>query len=151
MLLTVYTRETFYYEEDIVVCVMQDRFDENICRMCCRRKGHIVFSIILDSSIYSLDGVEAIIAMQFQMYGVSAKLITSVKRFTYVLQPAMKFHYIDFEVSGNKDCCFIRFYRDESAHSKTCYMQVNYDDIKLLRYNIDCLFWSLFNNALYRV
>lgn len=149
--LTIYTRETFYYSNSIVVYVMQDRFNENVCRISCKRDGHIVFYISLNSSIYNLEGVFAILEMEFKKYGISADLQYSIKRFTYVLKPAVHFHCFDFEASGSSDGCFIRFWRNNVSHSKVCYLPVSFDNIKLLRYWIDCLFWSMVGRASYLV
>lgn len=149
--LTVYTKEIFYYSNSIIVCVMQDRFDENVCRISCKHGGHIVFYISLNSSIYNIDGVSAIIEMEFKRYGISADLKYSIKRFTYVVKPMVHFRYLDFEASGSSNGCFIRFWRDNTSLCKVCYLPVSFDDIKLLRYWIDNLFWNMVSRAVYLV
>lgn len=142
-LLSVYTREDFIYEDKIKVSLIGDKISENICYLECKRRGKVIFVIVVKSSIYHNLGVDALIEMQFRLYGISAKLLYSEKRFTYILQPTIPFHTVDFVICGDKNLCAVTYTINNSAFSKSMYLFADYSNLLMLRYFTDSLFWSI--------
>lgn len=142
-LLTVYTEEVFFYENKVRVSLKQDKLSENLCYLECKRDGKIIFMISVKSSIYNSLGVDALIEMQFKLFGISEKMLYSEKRFTYILQPATPFHSLKVIVCGEKDICFVTYAIDGSPYSKSLYLYVDYENILFLRQYADCIFWNV--------
>ena len=149
-LLTVYTAEDFFYEDKIKVSLKQDKISENICYLECKRDGRILFEISLHSGIYTNDGVGAVIASQFKMFGINSEFLYSVKRFTYILQPSKPFRSVEFVVSGNKNVCTVTYSVNDSVYSKSAYFFADFNNLVMVRFGIDNLFQMVCQSRTYK-
>lgn len=145
-LLTVYTREDYIFENNLILSLIQDRVSENMCYLECKRKEKYLFGNIFQNSIYNTNGVLAVADVHFNSYGIKPKMLYSLKRFTYTLQPANPFHTIEFTVSGDERLCLVSYSVNNPAHIKSAYFYCNFDNLLMVRWNIDLLFQMIYSS-----
>lgn len=148
-MLTVYTYEDFYYSDDIVVTLKQDKLAVNLCHLECRRNDYFIFEFSIETSIYNLYGVQAVIEMKLKEYGITSEFQRSVKRFRYLLNPAEPFYTVEFVVEGNKEICLVTYSIGTSNYYKNASFLGDFNNFVHVRNSIDILFQQVYKSRNY--
>lgn len=147
--LLVYTREDFYYDNNVQVILRDDRIlPSQICYLDFYKDRTYLFGISLKMNIYELTDTREFISLELRKFGLLCEFRYAIKSFTYNLSTRSPFKSITFKVSG-KEICNVLYHLNNSEHIKNVFLNLNFDNSVMVRYVIDWMFQTIWNRAIY--
>lgn len=142
----VYTEETFYYEEEIHVVAKQEYFSPNETRLNFYRDHSFWFSFDSQESIYSLQGLQAILDCKLKEYGHSPEFKYSRKKIEYSYSDKRVFDKVNFYITESNQSGILSVMEEinQSKHMKAWDLNLKFDDFTGIRQFTDSIFYGMF-------
>jgi hypothetical protein len=144
--LTVYTEETFYYEDDIRVKARQDYMDGSMTDLTFYMDGGIWFNYEIHDSIYTMQGMRALIVYKMKERGHTPDFLYSRKWIEYSCSEKRVVDTVDFYITETDQPGVISVMEqiNRSPHLKMCCLKNHFYDFPAIRQFTDSVFYGTF-------
>jgi hypothetical protein len=144
--LMVYTEETFYYQEDIHVIARQDYLNPNETCLTFFKEGDFWFSFEIADSIYSMQGIRALIIFKMKERGHTPDFMYSRKRIEYDCSEKQILDTVDFYITESSQSGVLSVMEqiNHSKHLKAWNVKMQFYDFTGIRQFTDSIFYSMF-------
>lgn len=142
----VYTEETFYYEEGIHVIAKQEYLAQNETRLNFYMDHSFWFSFDTPESIYSLEGLQAVVAYKLKEYGHTPEFKYSRKRIEYSYSDKRVFDKVDFYITESNEQGVLSVMQqiNQSKHMRAWNLNLKFQDFVGIRQFTDSIFYGMF-------
>jgi hypothetical protein len=147
--LTVYTEETFYYQEDIHVVARQNYMDAGSTSLTFYMDGDIWFNFELHDSIYTMQGMRALIIYKMKEHGHTPDFLYSCKRIEYSCSEKKVLDTVDFFIteSNQPGVLSVMEQINHSQHYKAWNLKMHFYDFTAIRQFTDSIFYGMFTTS----
>ncbi len=142
----VYTEETFYYEEEIYVIAKQEYFSPDETRLNFYMDRSFWFSFDTQESIYSMQGLQAIINYKLKEYGHTPDFKYSRKKIEYSYSDKRVFDKVIFYITESNQPGILSVMEEinQSRHMRAWDLPLKFDDFTGIRQFTDSVFYGMF-------
>ena len=142
----VYTEETFYYEEGIHVIAKQEYLAQNETRLNFYMDHSFWFSFDTPESIYSLEGLQAVVTYKLKEYGHTPEFKYSRKRIEYSYSDKRVFDKVDFYITESNEQGVLSVMQqiNQSKHMRAWNLSLKFQDFVGIRQFTDSIFYGMF-------
>jgi hypothetical protein len=144
--LTVYTEETFYYENDIHVVAKQNCMDGNLTNITFFKENQVWFQSDLHDCIYTMQGIKALLVCRMKEHGYTPDFRYSRKWITYCCSEKAVVDQVDFFITETDQPGVISVIEqvNHSHHLKSCNLRMHFYDFPAIRQFTDSVFYGTF-------
>jgi hypothetical protein len=142
----VYTEEEFYYEEDIHVIARQNYLNSNATCLTFYMDGDFWFSFEIEDSIYTMQGIRALLIYKMKERGHTPEFKYSRKRIEYSCSEKQILDTVDFYIteSNQPGVLSVMEQINHSKHLRAWNFKTQFYDFTGIRQFTDSIFYSTF-------
>jgi hypothetical protein len=144
--LTVYTEETFYYEDQIRVVARQDTMNGSLTSLTFYKEDMIWFLYEIQDSIYTMQGMRALLVCKMKEHGYTPDFLYSCKWIEYSCSEKEVVDTVDFYIteSDQPGVLSVMEQINRSPHFKAWNLNTRFYDFTGIRQFTDAIFYGTF-------
>jgi hypothetical protein len=144
--LTVYTEETFYYEDDVRVVAKQNCMDGNLTNVTFFKEDRVWFQVDIHDSIYTMQGIKALLVCHMKEHGYTPDFKYSRKWITYSCSEKAVVDQVDFYITETDQPGVISVIEqvNRSQHLQARNLKIHFYDFPAIRQFTDSVFYGAF-------
>ena len=142
----VYTEETFYYEGNIHVVAREEYMHPEVTELSFFLEEGFWFGFEAPYSIYTMQGLEALVAMKLKQYGKPSKFKYSRKKIEYSYSEKNVLDSVAFYITKSDHPGILSVMEEinHSKHLRSWNIQMDYDKFTEIRQYTDSVFYGMF-------